>query len=81
MWTEIIMDKNWVGWVGWLGSIGLVKTGSGFIVRTVETGLGRWMLVVAVISVDPYTFLAFSDLTYHLEDTGIGVFWLHCATW
>ena len=35
------MDRNWVGWVGWLGSIGLVKTGPGFIVRTVETGLGR----------------------------------------
>ena len=32
------------------------------------------MLAVAVISVDPYPFLAFSDLTYHLEDTGIGVF-------
>ena len=28
--------------------IGLVKTESGFIVRSVETGLGRWMLVVAV---------------------------------
>ena len=43
--------------------IGLVKTESGFIVRSVETGLGRWMLVVAVISVDAYLFLAFSDLT------------------
>ena len=30
--------------------------------------------MVAVISVDAYHFLAFSDLTYHLEDTGIGVF-------
>ena len=60
--------------------IGLVKTESGFIVRSVETGLGRWMLVVAVISVDAYPFLAFSDLTCDLEDTGIGVFWLHCAT-
>ena len=59
--------------------IGLVKTESGFIVRSVETGLGRWTLVVAVISVDAYPFLAFSDLTCHLEDTGIGVFWLHCA--
>ena len=49
--------------------IGLVKTESGFIVRSVETGLGRWTLVVAVISVDPYPFLAFSDLTCHLEDT------------
>ena len=36
------------------------------------------MLVVAVISIDGYPFLAFSDLTCHLEDTGIGVFWLHC---
>ena len=39
------------------------------------------MLVVAVISVDAYPFLAFSDLICHLEDTGIGVFWLHCATY
>ena len=62
-------------------SFGLVKTESGFIVRSVETGLGRWMLVVAVISVDTYPFLAFSDLTCHLEDMGIGVFWLHCAAW
>ena len=60
--------------------IGLVKTESDFIVRTVETGLGRQMLVVAVISVDAYPFLAFSDLTCHLEDMGIGVFWLHYAT-
>ena len=32
-----------------------------------------------MISVDAYPFLPFSDLTCHLEDTGIGVFWLHCA--
>ena len=38
--------------------IGLVKIESGFV-RSVETGLGRWMLVVAVISVDAYPFLAF----------------------
>ena len=50
---------------------GLVKTESGFIVRSVETGLGRWTLVVAVISVNAYPFLAFSDLTWHLEDTVI----------
>ena len=61
--------------------IALVKTESGFIARSVETGLGRWTVVVSVISVDAYSFLAFSDLTYHLEDTGIGVFWLHCAAW
>ena len=35
--------------------------------------------MVAVISVDAYAFLAFSDLTCHLEDTGIGVSWLHRA--
>ena len=36
--------------------IRLVKTESGFIVRSVETGLVRWALVVAVISVDAYLF-------------------------
>ena len=36
--------------------------------------------MVAVIIVDAYPFLAFPDLTWHLEETGIGVFWLHCAT-
>ena len=61
--------------------IGLVKTEAGFIFRSVETGLGRWLLVVAVISVDAYPFLAFSDLTCHLEDVGIGVFWLHFPAW
>ena len=61
--------------------IGLVKTKSDFIVRSVDTGLGKWMLMVAVISVDAYPFLAFSDLTCHLEDTGKGIFWLHCAAW
>ena len=30
--------------------------------------------MVAVISVDAYFFLAFSDLPSPLEDTGIGVF-------
>ena len=58
--------------------IGLVKTLSGFF-RSVETDLGRWTLVVAVISVDAYRFVAFSDLTYQLEDTGIGVYYLHCS--
>ena len=38
------------------------------------------MLVVAVIIVDAYPLsLAFSDLTCHLEDMGIGVFMLHYA--
>ena len=38
------------------------------------------MLLVTVTSVDAFHFLAFSDLNCHLEDTGIGVFWLHCVT-
>ena len=37
--------------------------------------------MVAVISVDAYPFLAFLDLTCHLDDTEIRVFWLHCVTW
>ena len=61
--------------------IGLVKTESGFIVRSGEGGLRRWALVVDVISVDGYPFLAVLDLTCHPEDTAIGVFWLHFATW
>ena len=61
--------------------IGLVKTESGFIVRSVETDLGRWMLVIAVIGVYAYSFLVFADLTCHLEDAIISVFWLHCAAW
>ena len=32
------------------------------------------MLRLVVISIDAYPFLAFSDLTCHLKDTGIGVF-------
>ena len=71
--TKLILLLQWVG--------GLVKAESGFIVRSVETGLGRWTLVEAVISVDAYPFLAFWDLTCHLEDMGIGVFQLHCAAW
>ena len=35
--------------------------------------------MLAVISVDAYPFLAFSDLTCHLEDTGMSVFWLRSA--
>ena len=38
------------------------------------------MLEVAVIANDAYPFLAFSHLTCHLEDTKIGIFWMHCAT-
>ena len=49
--------------------ISLVKTESGFVVRSVETGLGRGTLVVAVISAHSYPFVAFSDLICDLEDT------------
>ena len=37
------------------------------------------MLVVAVNSADAYPFWAFADHTCHLENTGIGVLWLHRA--
>ena len=47
--------------------IGLVKIESAFIVRSVETSLGRLTLVVAVISVDAYPFLA---LPCHLDWLG-----------
>ena len=57
----------------------LVKTGSDLIVRLVETGSGRQMLVAAVLSVDAYPFLPVSDLTCHLEDTETDVFRLHCV--
>ena len=60
--------------------IGLVRTESDFIVTLVETDLGRCMLVLAVINVNDYPFLAFSDLICHFKDTGIGGFWLLCAT-
>ena len=36
--------------------------------------------MIAVVSVDAYPFLALSDLTCHLEDMGICVFWLYCVT-
>ena len=39
--------------------IGLAKTESDFIIRSVETRLGRSTLVVAVISVDAYPFFGF----------------------
>ena len=60
--------------------IGLVKTEPDFIIRPVETGLGRWTLVLAVISVDAHPFFDFSDLTCHLEGTKIHAFW-YSATW
>ena len=41
--------------------IGLVKTESNFFVRPVDTGLGRWMLVVAENSVDAYPFFWLSQ--------------------
>ena len=55
--------------------IGFVKTKSDFIVGLVEAGLGKWTLVVAVISVDAYPFLAFPDLNCHIEDMEV------CRTW
>ena len=60
---------------------GLVKTESSLTVRSVETGVRRWTLVVAVIGVDAYPFLVFPDLTCHLKHKGIDIFWLHCDAW
>ena len=37
--------------------------------------------MLAVVSADAYPFLAFSNLTCHLEDIVIVVVWLHCAAW
>ena len=52
----------------------LVKPESAFIVKSIETNLGRWMLMVFVISVYAFPFFTFSNLICHLEDPGIGVF-------
>ena len=41
--------------------IGWVETKSDFIVRSVETGLERWTLVVAMITVDSYPFFWLSQ--------------------
>ena len=46
---------------------GMVKTESDFIIRSAETNLGKWTLVVVVISIDSYYFLTFSDVTYDLN--------------
>ena len=37
------------------------------------------MLAVISLNAYPSFFLVYSDLTSHLEDTGMGIFWLHCA--
>ena len=47
-------------------SIGFVKNESDFIVRSADTGLVRWVLVVAGTSVDAYHFFAFSDVTLQI---------------
>ena len=59
--------------------MGWLKLTLALLLDKIETGLGRWKLVVAVIGVDAYPFLAFSDLTCHLVGMGISVFWLHSA--
>ena len=38
------------------------------------------MLVVLMINVGVYPFKNFFELTCHLENAVIGVFWFHCAT-
>ena len=49
----------------WIFLIGLIKTKSDFIVRSFETGLERWTLVVAVINFNAYFFGFISDLITH----------------
>ena len=51
--------------------IRLVKIESDIIVRSFETNSGRWTLVLDVISAEAYPIFSFSDLTCHLEDTGL----------
>ena len=59
--------------------IRLVKTEFCFIVRWVETGLGRWMLVVVLIHVGAFPFSGF--LRPDLSPWRYGnVFRLHCAS-
>ena len=49
----------------------MAETESAFIARSVEIDSG---ILITVIIVDACTFLVFSYLTCHLEDTGIGVY-------
>ena len=55
-------------------SIWLVKTKSKFIFGSVETGLGKRTLVIAVINIDVSFFFGFFTLTCHLKDAGIDAF-------
>ena len=41
---------------------------------SVETDLRGWTLVIAVINVDVYSFLTYTDMICHLEDAGTGIF-------
>ena len=38
-------------------------------------------MVLIVINIDGYYFLAFSDFACDLKDPAICVSWLDCATW
>ena len=50
------------------------------LIKTEPKSLDQPRLTVVVVSnVVAHCFMAFSDLTCHLEDTRIGVFWLHSA--
>ena len=56
--------------------LGLVKTKFDFIVRSAVTGFGRWMLVVAVTSVDAYPFLAFFAMLVFFTNLSLMEFWV-----
>ena len=64
------INQPWVGQIQGLNWIGLDCEISSDWPKKMNAG---------GISIDAYPFLAFSDLTCHLQDTGIGVFWLNCA--
>ena len=58
--------------------LGWLKLNLNLLLDHLRLALGekRWWYLIKVYA---YPFLAFSDLTCHLADTVIGVFWLHSA--
>ena len=71
-----MFHKNWPRTPSF--PVGLVKTESESLDHLEPTlGDEHWY----VVNVSGYRFMTFLDLTCHLEDAGIGTFWLHCGTW
>ena len=52
------------------------------VVTMKSESLDQFILMDTGVNVDAYPFLAFWDLPFHLEDSGIGVFcWLQNVVW